>query len=73
MTEATSLYVSEALTSVSPRSTDEKLETPGPMMKSSPGDELTRIGPQTWGGGVRANGCGEKVLGPWQSLQSHVA
>ena len=52
MTEATSLYVSEALTSVPPRSTYEKLETSGPMMKSSPGDELTRIGPQTWGGGV---------------------
>ena len=51
MTEVASLYVSEALTSVAPRSTHEKLETPGPVMKSSPGDELTRIGPRTGAAG----------------------
>ena len=65
----TSLYVPEALTSVAPRSIHEKLETPGPMMKSSPGDELTRIGPQTGGGGSEPIAVERKSWNPGRAFR----
>lgn len=69
MTEVASLYVSEALTSVAPRSTHEKLETPGPVMKSSPGDELTRIGPRTGAAGSEPIAVERKSWDPGRAFR----